>query len=956
MDEMVDLNNTTTEDKIVITDRAAAEILRIKEHRLLPEAPHASYPAYLSAVGASAVVMARRQRPEALLEALKRSGLRGRGGAGFPVGTKWTTVFQHECPTRYAVANAAEGEPGTFKDRFLLRRNPYAVIEGLLIAAHVVGAKAAYIGIKASFKREIARLTRALDEMADVVAGLPVMIIEGPDDYLFGEEKALLNVIEGGGPLPREVHYPPYERGLFATPLSPNPALVNNVETLAHVSTIVRHGAESFRELGTADTPGTVLFTLSGDIVRPGVYECESGISLRSLLYEVGGGPRPGRKLKVVLSGVAAAPIFPEQLDTPGDFGSLSRAGSGLGSAGLIVIDDATSIPRVAQAVTRFLYVESCGQCPACTHGLGAASAAIDRAFEGPPADGSESAIVGARSAPQGNRCYLPVQGSLLIPALIERFKHEFTAEFLAQRRVAPEWLIPKLVDFDEVTQTFTYDQRQASEQPNGTYAEPPSAAPNVVAHRSPSSIGRSLEGRHEAIREGRTRAGDIEADTGKTVKMDTLRSGEMPKHVVILGAGFGGLYAARALRRAQVRVTVVDRRNHHLFQPLLYQVATAALSPSEIAAPIRGILRRHANTTVVLSEARSIAPDRNVVILSHGEMRYDFLIVATGATHSYFGHDEWATHAPALKTIEDALEIRRRVLFAYEAAEVESDPQRRRDWLTFVVIGGGPTGVELAGALAELSRHTLVRDFRRIDPKQARIILLEGLPRVLPSYAPILSEKAQRQLASLDVEVRTNAHVTHIDEHGVSLGNERIPARTVLWCAGVAASPLAKSLGVPLDRAGRVLLRPDLTIPGHDDVFVVGDLAAVEKNGKLVPGVASAAVQEGLHAAQNIVRALRGEPYEPFRYIDKGSLATIGRSRAVAEVRGLKLSGFVAWLAWLAIHVFFLIGFRNRFIVIINWAYSYLTFRRGARLITGPLPLRSKEPKLEASPPPSAW
>ena len=465
-----------------------------KAHRLLPELPHASYAAYLAEVGGSAVVMARRQRPEAVLEALKRSGLRGRGGAGFPVGTKWTTVFQHDCPIRYAVANAAEGEPGTFKDRFLIRRNPYAVIEGLLIAAHVVGAKAAYIAIKASFKREITRLTRALDEMADIVAGLPVTIVEGPDEYLFGEEKALLNVIEGEAPFPREAHYPPYERGLFATPFSPNPALVNNVETLAHVSTIVRYGAESFRELGTADTPGTVVFTLSGDIVRAGVYECEAGIPLRSLLYELGGGPRPDRKIKVVLSGVASAPIFPEQLDTPTDFGSLARAGSGLGSAGLIVIDDVTSIPRVAQAVTRFLYVESCGQCPACTRGLGVASAAIDRVFERAPANGPETAVFAARSAPQGNRCYLPVQGSRLIPALIEGFQQEFAAELSPQRRVAPEWLIPKLVDFDEVKRTFTYDERQASKQPDGSYAEPPpplrveaerSGSPPSFEHRS---------------------------------------------------------------------------------------------------------------------------------------------------------------------------------------------------------------------------------------------------------------------------------------------------------------------------------------------------------------------------------------------------------------------------------------------------------------------------------------
>ena len=421
---------------------------------------------------------------------------------------------------------------------------------------------------------------------------------------------------------------------------------------------------------------------------------------------------------------------------------------------------------------------------------------------------------------------------------------------------------------------------------------------------------------------------------------MRTPRSSEMaPRHVVILGAGFGGLYAARALRRAPVRITLIDRRNHHLFQPLLYQIATAALSPSEIAAPIRSILRRQKNTTVILSEARSIDSRRKVVILSDGEIPYDFLIVATGATHSYFGHDEWVKHAPGLKSIEDALEIRRRVLLAYEAAELEPDPERRREWLTTVIVGAGPTGVELAGALAEISRHSLAHDFRNIDPTQARILLLEGLPRVLPSYPPVLSAKAEQQLARLGVEVRTGASVRHIDEHGVSLDDERIAAGTVLWCAGVAASPLARSLGVPLDRAGRVLVRPDLTLPGRDDAFVIGDLAAVEQDGKWVPGVAPAAVQEGRHAARNIVRSLRGEAYAPFRYADKGSLAIIGRFAAVAHLMGLKLSGPIAWLAWLAIHIFFLIGFRNRFIVMFNWAYSYLTFRRGARLITGASP-----------------
>jgi len=417
-------------------------------------------------------------------------------------------------------------------------------------------------------------------------------------------------------------------------------------------------------------------------------------------------------------------------------------------------------------------------------------------------------------------------------------------------------------------------------------------------------------------------------------------RSGEMgPKHVVILGAGFGGLYAARALRRAPVRVTLIDQRNHHLFQPMLYQVATAALNASEIAAPIRSILRRQKNTTVMLGEARSIDTRRKVVLLSHGEISYDFLIVATGATHSYFGHEEWAEHAPGLKSIEDALRIRARVLLAYEAAELEPDPERRREWLTFVIVGAGPTGVELAGALAEISHHTLAHDFRNMDPTQARILLIEGLPRVLPSYPPVLSTKAEQQLARLGVEVRTGARVTHIGAHGISLGDERIAARTVLWCAGVAAAPWVRSLGVSLDRAGRVLVRADLTLPGRDDVFVIGDLAAVVQDGGWVPGVAPAAVQEGRHAAQNVVRSLRGEAHTPFRYVDKGSLATIGRAAGVAHLMGLKLSGLSAWLAWLAIHIFFLIGFRNRVVVMLTWAYSYLTFRRAARLITDASP-----------------
>jgi NADH dehydrogenase len=408
---------------------------------------------------------------------------------------------------------------------------------------------------------------------------------------------------------------------------------------------------------------------------------------------------------------------------------------------------------------------------------------------------------------------------------------------------------------------------------------------------------------------------------------------------VVILGGGFGGLYAAKALRGAEAHVTLVDRRNHHLFQPLLYQVATAGLNPADIAAPIRSVLADQANTAVILAEARSVDVAAKTVALADGAIRYDFLIVATGATHSYFGHDDWAPFAPGLKTLEDALEIRRRVFLAYENAERETDAARRREWMTFVIIGAGPTGVEMAGALAEISRQALSsREFHHIDPKSARIILVEGTARVLPPYPPELSARAKQQLERLGVEVWTSAAVTAIDERGVSLGEERLAARTVVWAAGVQASPLVGSLGVPLDRAGRVLVTPFLTIPGRDDVFVIGDLVALEQDGRPVPGVCPSAIQEGRHAARNVLRALRGEPLEPFRYRDKGSFATIGRGAAVAFMPGgLQLSGFVAWVAWMAIHVFFLIGFRNRALVMFQWAYSYATFRRGARLITGP-------------------
>lgn len=415
--------------------------------------------------------------------------------------------------------------------------------------------------------------------------------------------------------------------------------------------------------------------------------------------------------------------------------------------------------------------------------------------------------------------------------------------------------------------------------------------------------------------------------------------------HVVIVGGGFGGLYAAQRLRRAPVRITLVDRSNHHLFQPLLYQVATAALNPSEIAAPIRGVLRRQRNAQVILAEATAVDVAGKRVVLADGELPYDYLILATGATHSYFGHDEWAAHAPGLKTIDDALEIRRRVLLAFEAAEREDDPARRQRWLTFVIVGAGPTGVEMAGALAEIARHALAHDFRRIDPAQARVLLVEGLDRVLPPYPEKLSAKARLQLERLGVQVWVGSRVTGIDENGVSLGAERIEARTVVWAAGIAGSPLARTLGVPLDRAGRVRVEPTLAIPGRDDVFVIGDLAAVEQGGALVPGVAPAAVQEGRHAAANVLRAVAGQPLAPFRYRDKGSLATIGRAAAVADFGRFTLSGFLAWAAWLLIHIFFLIGFRNRFAVIFQWAWSYVTYQRGARLITGAEPPRLLPP-----------
>jgi NADH dehydrogenase len=420
--------------------------------------------------------------------------------------------------------------------------------------------------------------------------------------------------------------------------------------------------------------------------------------------------------------------------------------------------------------------------------------------------------------------------------------------------------------------------------------------------------------------------------------------------HVVVIGGGFAGLAAARRLGGEAVRVTLLDRRNHHVFQPLLYQVATAGLSGTEIAAPLRRILRKHANVTVLLAEATRVDAPARRLVLQDGELPYDFLIVATGATHSYFGHDEWARVAPGLKSLEDALLIRRRMLLAFERAERETSPARRAEWLTFVVIGGGPTGVELAGTLVEIARYTLRHEFRRMDPAGARVILLEGLDRVLPPYPPDLSAKAQAQLERLGVEVRTRAMVTGVDEEGVSVGSERIHARTVLWGAGVAASPLGRTLGAPLDKAGRVKVEADLSVPGHPEVYVAGDLASCVQDGKPVPGVAPAANQMGEHAARNVLRRVAGQPTVPFRYRDKGSLAAIGRRAAVADIRGLKLAGLAAWLAWLGIHIFFLIGFRNRIVVLLEWALAYFTHQRNARLILEPHQLAPDPPGAHAT------
>ena len=407
--------------------------------------------------------------------------------------------------------------------------------------------------------------------------------------------------------------------------------------------------------------------------------------------------------------------------------------------------------------------------------------------------------------------------------------------------------------------------------------------------------------------------------------------------HVVILGGGFGGLWTTRALARAPVRITLVDRANHHLFQPLLYQVATAGLSSPDIAAPLRHILRSQRNATVRLDTALRIDPGQRRVECADGDLAYDYLVVATGATHAYFGHDDWARHAPGLKTLDDALAIRRRVLEAFEAAEREPDPAKRQAWLEFVVIGGGPTGVELAGTLAEIAQHTLRNEFRIADPASARVHLVEAGPRVLASMPESLSASALRQLEKLRVLVHTGTPVTAIDAEGVTLGGaRRIESRVALWAAGVAASPLGAQLGLPCDRQGRVPVAPDLSLPAHPEVFVIGDLASVTTDGKPVPGIAPAAKQMGNHAARAIRDRIAKRETPAFRYRDYGNLATIGRLAAVVDLRGLRFSGFPAWAFWLAAHLFFLIGFRNRLIVMLNWAWSYWSYQRHARIIVG--------------------
>jgi NADH:ubiquinone reductase (H+-translocating) len=406
--------------------------------------------------------------------------------------------------------------------------------------------------------------------------------------------------------------------------------------------------------------------------------------------------------------------------------------------------------------------------------------------------------------------------------------------------------------------------------------------------------------------------------------------------HVVIVGSGFGGLEAAKKLACKNVRVTVIDRTNYHLFQPLLYQVATAALSPADIAAPVRAVLSKCKNVEVILAEVQSVDVEAKKVKTLDLEIDYDYLILATGARHSYFGHNEWEKLAPGLKSLEDAIELRRRILMAFEYAEKITDEPARRAAMNFVIIGGGPTGVEMAGAIAEISRYTLAKDFRHIDPSQARVILIEGEPRLLAAYPADLSESARKQLVDLGVEVRTSTRATNLTEAGVQVGDEFIPCRVKIWAAGNNASFVGNTLGVPVDRAGRVVVNDDLTIPGRPEVQVIGDLANFShRSGEPLPGISPVAMQQGRHAARNVLRMIKGRKPQRFRYWDKGTMATIGRNKAVADLKFMHLSGRLAWLAWLFVHIVFLVGFRNRLLVLFQWAWAYFTFDKGARLIT---------------------
>lgn len=405
---------------------------------------------------------------------------------------------------------------------------------------------------------------------------------------------------------------------------------------------------------------------------------------------------------------------------------------------------------------------------------------------------------------------------------------------------------------------------------------------------------------------------------------------------VIIVGAGFGGLEAAKKLACKNVDVTVIDRTNYYLFQPLLYQVATAALSPADIAAPIRAILSKCSNVEVILAEVEAVDIEAKKVKTVDLEIDYDYLILATGARHSYFGHNEWEKLAPGLKSLEDAIELRRRILLAFEYAEKITDEAERRAAMNFVIIGGGPTGVEMAGAIAEISRYTLAKDFRHINPSEARVFLVEGEPRLLAAYPEDLSESARKQLAGLGVEVRTSTRATNLTEAGVQLGDEFIPCRVKIWAAGNTASFVGKTLGMPVDRAGRVIVNDDLSIPGHPEIQVIGDLANFShQTGEPLPGISAVAMQQGRHAARNVLRMIKGRKPEPFRYWDKGTMATIGRNKAVADLKFVHLKGRLAWLAWLFVHILFLVGFRNRVLVFIQWAWAYLTFDKGARLIT---------------------